>query len=157
MISITDKKWFQNSALIITILGSVMVVYISYLLLWPQEPLKVVQPYHVITPVVNQGTRMAYDVEYCLDKARSFTVHRVLLNMDDGDLWDVADRVNHLAEGCSKEVHDLLTPMRIDEGRYKMIAGVSIQINPIRTIHYQYETEEFQIVKPVNSIEGVIE
>ena len=145
MINLFEKTWFSRLALHITIAGAIMVLYISYLILWPAHPLKVAQPYRILTPVVAQGDRVSYEVEYCTKKSQSFVVKRQLLNTTTGELWDVPDRLNFLSTGCLKEVHDFITPLRADSGTYKMIAEVTLKINPIRAETYHFETEKFEI------------
>ncbi len=154
--NLLEKPWFQKLALHITTAGALMVLYVAYLLLWPVTPMQVIQPYKVLTPVVSQGTRMAYEVAYCTKKPRTFVVHRVLLNVKTQELWDIPDRINILSKGCTKETHELLTPLRADLGKYKMIATVTLQVNPIRSVTYQYETEVFEITEPMSTINGVI-
>lgn len=140
-----DKTWFQKLSLLIVMSGSAVMLYLGYLLFYPVNPIKVVQPYKVVTPSVPQGDRLVYEVEYCLDEAQNFVVHRELFNTKTGELWDVPDRINYLPANCVKEVHDLITPMRADLGTYKMIARVSVKVNPVRWENYQFETEVFEI------------
>lgn len=154
--NLLEQRWFQQLALLITIASAVTVLYISFLLLWPADPIQVVQPYHVLTPQVAQGTRLVYEVEYCIKKPITFTVHRELLNLKTRELWMVADRVNILEAGCQKENHGLITPLRADLGPYKMLATVVVQINPLRFITYHYETEEFNITEPTVNLQGII-
>ncbi len=142
-----EKRWVQKFALGVIVLGAVMVLYISYLLLYPFQPLNIVQPYKVINPQINQGAKLSYEVEYCVKKDIVFQVERSLVNIETLELWDVPDRINSLKAGCSKEVNSFVTPMRIDKGIYKMIATVNIQVNPIRTIDYSFSTEDFIVVK----------
>ena len=147
ILNFLEKNWVNRVALWITIAGSLMVLYISYLLLFPKQIITVVQPYRILNSVIKQGDRLVYEVQYCVKKDVSFKVARQLINVDTGELWDVSDRVNNLKEGCIEENHDFLTPIRIDPGRYKMLASVNIRVNPLKFIQYEYETETFQVIE----------
>ena len=142
-----DSKKLQFLALLVVAIAAGLIIYISYLLLWPRLGVTVVQPYKVLTPTIKQGTYMDYEVTYCVDKDIQFIVKRELLNTDTGELWDVPDRINTLGQGCTTEVHRVLTPLRIDPGEYKMIASVTFSVNSIKSVHKDYETEPFIITE----------
>lgn len=156
LMELLEKNWFQRISLHITIAAALMILYISYLLLWPIDPLTVTQPHHVLTPVVQQGTTLAYEVEYCSKFPVSFVVHRQLLNLDTGDLWMIPDRLNTIGQNCLHEKHEVLTPLRADLGKYKLIAEIQIQINPLREKTYHFESETFEIVPPEVNLKGII-
>jgi len=142
---ITEERWFQQTALVITILGALMVIYVSFLLLYTSNPLTVVQPFKVITYSTGQGGSIHFEMEYCSDKDSFQIFNRQLENINTGDLWDVPDQVIHLSKGCSKEMRDVPLPTRIDVGTYKLRMTVNIKINSVRTEKFEYTSESFQV------------
>ncbi len=140
-----EQSWVNRIALWITIVAALMVLYISYLLLYPSRIINVIQPYHVVNQVIKQGDRLVYEVQYCVEKDISFKVQRQIINVDTGELWDVSDRIDTFKKGCTKEIHSFLTPLRLDVGRYRMLASINIRVNPLRYMQYEYETEVFQV------------
>ena len=140
-----DRNLIQNIAFSITILGSLMMLYISFLILYPINLMTFVQPYHVVSPAVNQGGGVNYEVEYCASKELFLIINRQLENIKTGELWDVPDKALHLTKGCSKEMYDVPVPLKIAAGNYKLRDHVSIRINALRTEYYDFESESFII------------
>jgi len=145
MTFILERNLIKNLSLLIIGTGSFLIIYIAWLLLGPQDPMKVVQPHRILTPVINQGERIFYEVEYCLEKDEAFIVERTLININSGELWDIPDRLNNFPAGCTKEVHDVLTPIRLDPGDYKMMARILIEVNSLRVIDHNFVTEQFRV------------
>lgn len=148
MTSLFETNWVQRAAMYVIFGGSLAIIYIAFLLLYPVEPITVVQPHHVLTPVINQGDRLIYEVAYCLEDDEQFTVERTLMNVNNSELWDIPDRINNLPAGCTKETHDVLTPMRLEPGEYKMLTRIILKVNQIRYIPYNFETEVFKVNQP---------
>jgi len=145
MIEPIGNKIIENIAFGITILGSLMMLYISYLILHPVNLLKFVQPHHVMDTANNQQGILRYEVDYCASKELFLIIDRQLENTKTGELWDVPDKFAHFSKGCSKEMYDLLLPLKIDPGTYKLRDNISIRINALRTESYDYESESFFI------------
>ena len=140
-----SEKRLQQIMFYSTIIIVGAVVFFSFLTLQPANWVKFVQPYHVISPFVNQGGGMNYEVEYCSKKELFLVVNRQLENIQTGELWDVPDRAAHISKGCSKEQHNVPIPVKIEAGTYKLQASISIKVNPLRTDTYNFESESFQI------------
>jgi len=134
-----------KAALYITILGSLMMLYLAFLLLHPINEIKFVQPFHVITIFTNQGGGFNYEIEYCSPKESLYVMDNQFENIETGELWDVPDRVARFTKGCTKEMHNLPIPIKIDAGIYKLRSSITIKINSLRTEKYDYESESFQI------------
>ena len=140
-----DTPIVQRVAFIITILGLVVMMYISFLFLQTSNPLKMVQPYKVISYSVGQGGILNYEVEYCSDRDFFLVFNRQLENINTGELWDVSDIARHLTKGCSKEQRSVQIPVKIDVGTYKLRTTVTIKINSIRTEQFDFESESFGV------------
>lgn len=128
-----------------TLFLGIMAVWAFFLIVQPANWLKVTQPYKVISPNIGQGYNLNYEVEYCSSKELYLIVNRQLENIETGELWDVSDRAAHFTKGCSKETQNVLIPVRIDVGTYKLRDTISIKVNPLRTDTYNFESESFQV------------
>jgi len=144
ILGITEERMAQVVSYA-TIFMGIVVVYAFFLIIQPANWLKIVQPYKVISPNIGQGYNLNYEVEYCSSKELYLVVSRQLENTETGELWDVSDRATHFNKGCSKEIQNVLIPLRIDVGTYKLRDSVSIKVNPLRTDNYSYESASFSV------------
>jgi hypothetical protein len=142
-----ERKWFQTLAFAIIISAALVSFYYFYLALWPIHLIDVVQPYKVLTPIVKAGTLLQYETQYCSKTDETFEVNRSILNIQTNEVTQVANRFVHIPKGsCTKETVTIAIPPETILGRYKLLASVEIQANPIRRIVEHYESEEFQII-----------
>jgi len=140
-----DTPLVQKISFLITILGSLMILYVSFLLLYGNNPITMVQPFKVITYSTGQGGIVNYETEYCSTREFYSIFNRQLENIETGELWDVPDQLRHITKGCTKEMRSLPVPTKIDFGTYKLHTIVNIKINAIRTEPFDYESESFNI------------
>ena len=142
---LTEKRWFQHTALVITILGSLMILFLSFIYLHTSNPLEVVQPFKTITVFTKPGGGLLYNIEYCSTKNFTTVFNRQLENINTGELWDVPDQVMNIVKGCVKEMRSLPIPLGVEVGTYKLRNSVIIEVNPVRSETFNYESESFTV------------
>lgn len=143
-------------ALLYTMLGILFISifaigYSAYLLFYPFKTFEAVQPYRVITPVVQNGGELQYEADYC--KYRSFTPSSVSKTLvgDDGYVYSLPVSVTAVFQkGCGKSVitNPIVLPEKFNfDQKYRLEITVSIPLNILRTETLELKTESFKITK----------
>lgn len=102
------------------------------------------QPFNVITPVVNQGGLLIYEIDYCKKTDLMPIVNRQFV---DGLVYVLPPSSAAISRGCNKIKNSVIVPRSLPEGVYYLSSTVIYKVNPIRTITYEYRTDKFRVVK----------
>lgn len=138
--------------MLVILIASGLVIYISYLLFAPVTVIQpLTQPYKVLNQTAKAGDHLVYEVHYCKYLDSPGTINRQIVI--DGVAIDSQEQPVFLPTGCpvKKEIKVPL-PLNLPNGTYKILINLHYKVNPIRIIDYEFETEEFQIVNPLEKI-----
>jgi len=136
--------WLTRLAVVIPILAALMILYVSFLFFSPAKPISV-SDYHIITPIVNTGTRIGYTLIYCANKTSQFVEERQLLAISDSTLYPLASVIVHLDKGCSQRKLDALTPSNIPEADYKILNTITLRLNSIQQTEVNFSSDVFKV------------
>jgi len=140
------EEIMQKIFLAVTVIGALMIIYISIIVLYPTRLIEFKQPFTVISPNIGRNNFILYyDVEYCASRELFVTMNRQLENTENGILWNVPGLIMHMTEGCGKERQSVQIPEKIDIGIYKVHSSISIKINALRTEDFNFESESFNV------------
>jgi hypothetical protein len=132
----------------------VLVCFVFYWSLYPykiievKEPAKIVGPKMIMmngsaTPAVKRGEILTYKMEYTKFMPITAKVRRQLVNDRSICLMEGAGQAKM---GRNSVLIDVFIPLNIFPGRYKLQTFYEYEVNPIRTIKYEYDTEWFEIL-----------
>lgn len=135
---------FSYLTLIITFL---FVCVVSYWWFYPYKPIVYLTPQYKImneNKTATVGGQLVYQVNYCkyVDVIPTITKRYV-----DGILYDTPQSKGVVARGCHITNVYNTVPETLVPGTYKMDLVIDYQMNPIRHIIYNNQTEEFTIIK----------
>ena len=140
------EEVMQRIFLAVTVIGALMIIYISIIVLYPTRLIEFKQPFNVISPDVGRNNFiLTYEVEYCASRELFVTMNRQLENTETGILWDVPGLIMHMTKGCGKEMQSVPIPEKIAVGTYKVHSDISIKINALRTEDFIFESESFRV------------
>ncbi len=146
--TLTEKRWIQRAALIIILAAALMSFYYFYLTLWPFNPVQVVQPFKVLTPVVKAGTLLKYETTFCSNSDIVFRLNRSIENLMTHDIFDLASVTIHLNHECITLQPTVPIGQIVPLGEYRLIATTMIQANSLRRVINTYNSEHFTVIAP---------
>lgn len=137
----------KNLTHALTYIALVFIVIVwAVLMFWWLFPYKTstqTQPYKVLTPVVEQGGFIQYEIDYCKYTDRVPEVDRQFV---DGIIYAVPRANVQIKKGCGLVVNSIKVPDNLPAAEYHLNARVRWRVNPIRTITEEYITEKFLVV-----------
>lgn len=129
-------------------------LYFSYLAFWPVKAIDIfVQPYNVLTPVVQAGDNVKYEIEYCrYTDVDSVVTHHLLIRDELIRIPSIDTRMSisdglRLREGCAEAVKTVHIPEWVDPGEYVLQEVVSYQVNFLQNVAYTFKTEPFTVTQ----------
>jgi hypothetical protein len=141
----TTPKWLYWLAITIMIVSALIVLYVSFLIVIPINPVSV-SAFKIITPIVNTGTNLSYSLIYCAEKNTQFIEIRQLLSAENSTLYSLPSAVIHLDKGCALRQLIVITPSNIPAGQYKLLNSINIRLNSIQTAEVNYSSNVFNII-----------
>lgn len=135
-------NWFIIASLIVS-----FAILLLFLFWWiyPYKTIEVSkQPYPVLTPTVQQGEMMMYQIDYCKYTEAIATVSKSFV---DGIVYAIPENSLNLPKGCDSRTTSIIVPKSLPPGNYYLRILGSYKINPIRVITVEYVTEHFDVVK----------
>ena len=134
---------------ILVLVAFAIIVFIwAIFMFWYIYPYKTTiineQPYIVSKKIIKQGEQLEYKIDAC-----NYTdiIPKVTKQFVDGIVYSVPESAIKLPKGCHKTIVSVKVPKNLPPGDYKLKVFVSYQVNPIRTINSEYETEKFSVIK----------
>lgn len=128
----------------IVVLASI--AYIAFLLFYPVKiTTPRIQPYHIVTPIVQHGESVIYTVDACKFKDYPGIITRFFKSGET--LVGIESSPGFAPVGCHKTDVPVKTPPTMNPGMYSLVLNVAYKINPLRTITYTFTTETFEVTK----------
>lgn len=125
------------------------IILVGFMLIgyWGLYPFKTfetnIQPYKVITKVVQAGELLQYEADYCRLTTVTSTITRRFVN----DLiYEMPPTNNQAPRGCYKDIISIKVPSELPPGKYHLSMIYVYSVSPLQKITRMAETEEF-IVK----------
>ena len=121
------------------------VAVISYWLLWPYRVLEIKNnPVPVNKKTVMAGDDITYTLDFCRYTDKPAIVTRQFI---DGVVYTtpsitVLDKVR-----CGQRNTLVTVPRTLSADTYHMNVIVQIEVNPIRTVTYSFQTQEFEVLE----------
>ena len=120
-----------------------VILVITYWLIYPYEPITFSQPHRILTPEINQGEHLVYEVDYCKNTTVTPIVTRTFV---DGIIYSVPEIVATNKEiGCRVQVVQMYVPKALPSGDYHIEINYKYKVNPIRDITVTTVTDNFTI------------
>ncbi len=134
-----------RAALGILLVAALIIIYIGYLLFWPQQVLEVRRnPARLITPSVKPGETAIFELDYCKN---SDLPSKWELELVGTPLSPSLGGVTHFPTGCHIIKVPVIMPLSVPRGRYAINAEIRYRVNQIRQ-----ETDNFTI-EPIEIVE----
>ena len=93
---------------------------------------------------LHPGDNLEYYIDLCKLKDKSASV---TLWLQDGVIVHLPPLENsNIPVACHETWMSLPLPVNLDEGTYKLVQSLDYKVNPVTTINYTVETEEFTVV-----------
>ena len=138
---------FRQVALVFT--GAAMIV-VMFWTLDLRVPLTVTSPMPIVGDNFSPGDTVGYEIDYCKHFDRPFVLTRELVRQDDR--LDIIGLPTYgtgtpLPSGCHKVVsNSIRLPIDLDPGLYKTVVHIRYDLNPIKTLHIEFETTTFNVI-----------
>lgn len=158
-------QWFKNIfyplALLVLLVGSSLILYLGYLLLYPikiAEPRT--QPFIVKEDQVVVGKTVTYVADVCKYKSLPAQVIREFIKNEPIGQVVVDSQeqlVSNLPTGCDTSDRSVPVPLTLSPGTYYIRLQIIYQVNHLRKVEYTFFTETFEVINPViEVIEGEV-
>ena len=117
---------------------------IMFWCLYPYNPLEMEEPVKVLTPVVNAGDSVIVSFNFTKNTKITPEIH---LSLVDGVIYNLPtySPKNAVGHTDGKVVNVLTVPINQPCGDYHLRWVVSYEMNPVRTIEVEYESEKFRV------------
>ena len=115
-----------------------------FLTIYPYKTFKV-NSAKVLTPIVKVGETMFYEVDYCKATTLGSSVQRQIVSDTVAIPYPPVTSV--AKEGCHKVKIPLLIGDSTPPGTYILRVSATYQINALRTITTNFETDSFKVTK----------
>lgn len=140
------KKKKLTHTLVYIAFGIIVFIWLIFMFWWlyPYKPIKMKQPFELITSEVKQGGLLTYKQDYCKNTKVMPTVQRYFI---DGLIYATGEVSPTLKEGCRNNIASIQIPRNLPVGEYYMKTVVSYKVNPIRVITYEFSTDKFKVIK----------
>ena len=117
-------------------------------MVWFFYPYKTVvvnqQPYTVNEKIIKQGDNLNYVVDACNE---TDVIPKVSKQFVDGLVYSVPEGATILRKECNKTLVTMRIPKNLPPGEYYLKVFVEFEVNPIRNILKEYETEKFTVIQ----------
>jgi hypothetical protein len=121
-------------------------IYIVFLFWWvyPYKTIELNKPYRIINEVIKAGDILYYEVDYCKFTEASGRIDRQFI---DGLIYTMPGVIATLPCGCHKFIQGITVPENLPPATYHLRVYSSYEVNPIRTITNQFDSETFIITE----------
>lgn len=134
----------DNSAFIVLILLLLSGLLSIFIYLYPFDVLEVHSPYKVLTPTVRAGDNLQYQVDSVkkLDFPSDMACY-----FEDGVIYKLPQMYSNDKMGHNNFVIEMVVPATLQPSEYRLHCEINYHITTIKTVHYEYYTEYFQVIK----------
>lgn len=131
-------------SLTVIAMGIFMVILFGFWNLYPYEKVyNVKEPFRVLTPKVKVGDELQVEVSYCKKDDTPVTITEKFV---DGVVYNRESFVAKNPEGCRTIVVSSPIP-NLPAGTYYRKSIWEYEVNPIRKIYYEFDSETFEIIE----------
>ena len=114
-------------------------------LLFPYKTLEINNVPYPVTPRVEQGGVVIFEMDYCKYTDKEVVISRRFV---DGIIYTLPEMITaHNEMGCSVSYLTEEVPENLPAGNYYMKFYYTYEVNPIRKITIQARTQEFEIIE----------
>lgn len=147
MMTHTKSKVLYYISMFIIVTAILLVAIASWFAFKPVNVVKPnVQPYKIITKVINPGDPVIYEADTCKYIAVPSVVIRRFVDQD-GTRYPQPPEASNVKAGCGKIRIPMSTPFGIQPGTYYVDIEIAYQVNPLRKENYNFTTETFKVIR----------
>ena len=120
---------------------------IGTIFFWTVYPYKILDikgKYKVLTPTVKPGQELMFQRN--VDKLVGIQGD-VNCSFVDGIEYKLPMRRSLTLKGQDNSIQSVIVPKQIIPGKYKYSCHITFQVNPIHTVVYYLETEQFEVIQ----------
>jgi hypothetical protein len=137
---------FYNVVSAVTLtLAAVLVILATFWMVYPYKTTEMHKA-TIINPVVKQGQVLVIKYDYTKYIEKSAMVYRTFV---DSLVYGIPPVQSNVPMGHNVILRDILIPMALPPGVYKISTKLEFQANPIRKVYTEYETPTFTVI-PAN-------
>lgn len=139
------RKYLQTMSYLGLFTGFAFVITIFTWSVKKYEPIVFNHPFVVNQKTVKRGEHLNYIVDYCKNTNKRPVVNRSFI---DGVIYTTPDDIQpFLEEGCHQINFQIYIPRALPESEYRIMGTYTFEVNPIRTIEVNFETEKFKVIE----------
>lgn len=124
--------------------GLGLIIYVSYLLLYPFMPLTLNGPVTIETPVVKAGSALVYQISACKHTPDTPTIYKKIVSAQYSEPYPAVQGV--VVPGCTTTKVPLAIQTGTPPGKYMLYTEVVYHVNALRDIHVFWQAGPFQVV-----------
>lgn len=137
-----STRIFYFLAWVAILMGFVLIGLVTFWFIYPYSVVTFNDraKFEVINPVIKRGGTLFFKTHYCKTMALPARVSRQFIN----DLiFLVPTTTTNRTTGCHDSIVGILIPTELPPGRYYLHNIYQFQVNPIRTITVERDTDDF--------------
>jgi hypothetical protein len=139
------NKIFYYLSLVVILSTLALMLVVGWLAFHPVKVLQPnIQPYKVITPVVQRLGVIIYQVDACKFREAPTVISRRFVDTNNTH-YPLPDLPNNIKTGCAKTNVPVTVPPTLPPGTYYLTLDVSYQVNIFRTESYHLRTDTFWV------------
>lgn len=130
-------------------LGFLAFVYVCYLLFWPNVPMRV-NSKDVVQPVSISSGYLTYTIDLCKYTDATPTLYKKIVGVTDKGVRTGLPFMPILGvanKGCGVTTASVALPPGLEPGEYTLYSDVQYPVNPLRTVHVYWQSQEFTVVQ----------
>jgi hypothetical protein len=129
-------------SLVILSVTFLFLIYLGCLYLVPVKVSEVIST-EILTPVVEAGGTLQYEIDYCKYKSIEGVNYRSIV---DGYVVNFAAQTSSSPKGCASKVVEMTVPAFLNTGHYRIYVDTVYQVNPLRKETVSYTTDTFLVL-----------
>lgn len=143
-----SRVWIYRVTIPLLVISTIFVAVAIFLLIRPYQTIELQNPIIITNQPIKAGTVAIYEVDQCRYTDATAVVTRRLVRKDGAnDLYiSLGGNTSQAPEGCYKFTPPaVLIPAETPPGKYAIQFKIEFQVNPIRTITLNVESEPFTV------------
>jgi len=134
---------FHWSGYISIVLAFIILVGAAYYMYYPFKTLDVISGNKILTLEVEAGEYVKWEFVYCKYAEKAATINKHLVN---DIIISIPPIKTNIDTGCGNVTASLRVPKFAQPGEYHVKTVFEYEMNPLRTIIVQYETDKFNVI-----------
>lgn len=123
--------------------GTLLILLVTFWLIYPYNPLEFKSPIKILTKHVKAGDHLQYTIDYCKNIDIPATLTKEFV---DGVVFATSPVITNNPQGCSNTVGVTVVP-NIPSGKYKIRFTYVYKVNPLREISVTTESDDLFIIE----------